>query len=111
MNATHYSNLKRIRDILLADENEISDDFSDNQGSDSNSEYDFVATESDDISDGEHISKESDSLNSEGEQSDVITASQPEILQKAGTTWSMHPNLVENRIAAANIIKKTLMKS
>ncbi|CAF1275687.1 unnamed protein product [Rotaria sordida] len=54
----------------------------DNQGSDSDSEYDFVATESDNTSNSEHISEESDLPNSDIEQGDVITASQPETLQK-----------------------------
>ncbi|CAF4683577.1 unnamed protein product, partial [Rotaria sp. Silwood2] len=77
-----------------------------NQGSDSDSEYDFVATESDDISDSEHMSEESDSSNSDFEQGDVVTTSQRETLQKAGTTWSIHPNLVHSCIVAANIMKK-----
>ncbi|CAF2367531.1 unnamed protein product [Rotaria sp. Silwood2] len=66
----------------------------DNQGSDSDREYDFVATESDDTSDSEHISEDFDSSNSDIEQGDVVTISEPETLQKAGTTWSMHSNLV-----------------
>ncbi|CAF1258452.1 unnamed protein product [Rotaria sordida] len=82
MNTTQKSNLKRIRDILLTDEHEINNNFSDNQGSDSDSEYDFVATESDDTSNSEHISEESDLSNSDTEQDDVVTANQPETLQK-----------------------------
>jgi hypothetical protein len=83
MNATHKSNLKRIRDVLLADENEIHNDFSDNQGSDSaDSDYDFVANESDDTSNSEHISEESDLSNSDIEQGDAVTASQPENITK-----------------------------
>ncbi|CAF4594991.1 unnamed protein product, partial [Rotaria socialis] len=48
MSAIPKSNIKRIRDILLADENRINNDVNDNQGSDSDSESDFLATESDD---------------------------------------------------------------
>ncbi|CAF5006306.1 unnamed protein product, partial [Rotaria socialis] len=51
--------------ILLADENRINNDVNDNQGSDSDSESDFLATESDDTSNSEHISKESDLSNSD----------------------------------------------
>ncbi|CAF5224792.1 unnamed protein product, partial [Rotaria magnacalcarata] len=45
MSAIPKSNLKRIRDILLADESGIDNDVNDNQGSDSDSDYDFLATE------------------------------------------------------------------
>ncbi|CAM4840405.1 unnamed protein product, partial [Rotaria magnacalcarata] len=50
MSAIPKSNIKRIRDILLADENRINNDVNDNQGSDSDSDSDFLATESDDTS-------------------------------------------------------------
>ncbi|CAF3018952.1 unnamed protein product [Rotaria socialis] len=92
MSAIHKSNLKRIRDILLADENKINNDVNGNQGSDSDSESDFLATESNDTSNSEHISKESDLSNSDFEHGDVITVSQPETLKKNGVTWSMCPN-------------------
>ncbi|CAF1300771.1 unnamed protein product [Rotaria sordida] len=78
----------------------------DNQGSDSDSEYDFVGTESDDRSNSEHISEESDLSNFDIEQGDVVTTSQPETLQKDGIIRSMYPKLEESRIAAANIMKK-----
>ncbi|CAF4319228.1 unnamed protein product, partial [Rotaria magnacalcarata] len=48
MSAIPKSNLKRIRDILLAEENGISNDVNGNQGSNSDSDSDFLATESDD---------------------------------------------------------------
>ncbi|CAM4958383.1 unnamed protein product [Rotaria socialis] len=73
MSAIPKSNLKRIRDILLADENGINNDVNDNQGSDSDSESDFLATESDDTSNSEHISEESDLSNSDFEHCDVVT--------------------------------------
>ncbi|CAM4942568.1 unnamed protein product [Rotaria socialis] len=92
MSAIPKSNIKRIRDILLADENRINNDVNDNQGSDSDSESDFLATESDDTSNSEHISKESDLSNSDFEHGDVVTVSQPETLKKNGVTWSMYPN-------------------
>ncbi|CAF1182281.1 unnamed protein product [Rotaria sordida] len=79
---------------------------SDNQGSDSDSEYDFVGTESVDTSNNEHISEESDLSNFDIEQGDVVTTSQPETLQKDGIIRSMYPKLEESRIAAANIMKK-----
>ncbi|CAF3337934.1 unnamed protein product [Rotaria socialis] len=82
MSAIPKSNLKRIRDILLADENGINNDVNDNQGSDSDSEFDFLATESDDTSNSEHISEESDLSNSDFEHDDVVTVSQPETLKK-----------------------------
>ncbi|CAF1288449.1 unnamed protein product [Rotaria sordida] len=82
MNATHKSNLKQIRDTLLVDENEINNDFSDNQESDSESEYDFAVTESNDTFNSEHISEESDLSNFDIEQGDVVTASRPETLRK-----------------------------
>ncbi|CAM4965128.1 unnamed protein product [Rotaria socialis] len=82
------SNLKRIRDILLADENGINNDVNDSQGSDSDSDSDFLATESDDTSNSEHISEESDLSNSDFEHGDVVTVSQPETLKKNGVTWS-----------------------
>ncbi|CAF3727135.1 unnamed protein product [Rotaria socialis] len=72
MSAIPKSNIKRIRDILLADENKINNDVNDNQGSDSDSE--------------------SDLSNSDFEHGDVVTVSQPETLKKNGVTWSMCPN-------------------
>ncbi|CAF5189769.1 unnamed protein product, partial [Rotaria magnacalcarata] len=55
------------------DENGISNDANDNQGSDSNSDSDFLATELDDTSNSEHISEESDLSNSDFEHGDVVT--------------------------------------
>ncbi|CAF4918967.1 unnamed protein product [Rotaria socialis] len=88
MSAIPKSNLKRIRDVLLTDENRINNDVNDNQGSDSDSESDFLATESDDTSNSEHISEESDLSNSDFEHGDVVTVSQPETLKKDGVTWT-----------------------
>src|ERR1700722_16499682 len=106
MNTTYRSNLKRIQEILLTDKNEMDDDIIDGQDSDLDSEYDIAATESDDTSANEHISGQSDSSNSDIDQGDTVTDSQPEPLQKAGATWSIHPNSVQGRISAANIMKK-----
>ncbi|CAF4844570.1 unnamed protein product, partial [Rotaria socialis] len=50
--------------------------------SDSDSESDFLATESDDTSNSEHISEESDLSNSDFEHGDVVTISQSETLKK-----------------------------
>ncbi|CAF1255686.1 unnamed protein product, partial [Rotaria sordida] len=77
----------------------------DNQGSDSDSEYDFVGTESDVTSNSEHISEESDLSNFDIEQGDVVTTSQPETLQKDGITRSMYPKLEESRITILNAFK------
>ncbi|CAF1227272.1 unnamed protein product [Rotaria sordida] len=63
----------------------------DNQGSDSDSEYDFVGTESVDTSNNEHISEESDLSNFDIEQGDVVTTSQPETLQKDGIIRQSRP--------------------
>ncbi|CAM4988832.1 unnamed protein product, partial [Rotaria socialis] len=49
---------------------------------------DFLATESDDTSNSEHISEESDLSNSDFEHGDVVTVSQPETLKKDGVTWT-----------------------
>ncbi|CAF5209280.1 unnamed protein product, partial [Rotaria magnacalcarata] len=106
MSAIPKSDLKRIRDILLADENGISNDVNDNQGSDSDSDSDFLATESDDTSNSEHISEESDLSNSDFEHGDVVTVSQPETLKKNGVIWSIYPSLEQSRTAAANVMKK-----
>ncbi|CAF5181164.1 unnamed protein product [Rotaria magnacalcarata] len=103
------SNLKRIRDILLADENGINNDVNDNQGSDSDNDSDFLATESDDTSNSEHISEESDLSNSDFEHDDVVTVSQPETLKKNGVIWSIYPSLEQCRTAAANVGKKSLV--
>ncbi|CAF1560916.1 unnamed protein product [Rotaria sordida] len=105
MDAIYKSNLKRIQEILLTDNNE-SDDIGDGQDSDSDSEYDPIVTESDDTSTNEHISEESDLSNSDIDQSDIATDSQPETLKKAGVTWSIHSIPVQGRISAANIMKK-----
>ncbi|CAF5194746.1 unnamed protein product [Rotaria magnacalcarata] len=86
MSPVPKSNLKRIRNILLADENGINNDLNDNQGSDSDSDSDFLATGSDDTSNSEHISEESDLSNSDFEHGDVVTVSQPETLKKNGVT-------------------------
>ncbi|CAF1931286.1 unnamed protein product [Rotaria magnacalcarata] len=88
------ANLKRIRDILLADENGINNDVNDNQGSDSDNDSDFLATESDDTSNSEHISEESDLSNSDFEHGDVATVSQPETLKKNGVIWSIYPSTI-----------------
>ncbi|CAF3223579.1 unnamed protein product [Rotaria socialis] len=109
MSAIPKSNLKRIRDILLADENGFSNDVNDNQGSDSDSDSDFLATESDDTSNSEHVSEESDLSNSDFEHGDVVTVSQPETLKKNGAIWSIYPNLEQSRTAAANVMKKRLI--
>ncbi|CAF2442654.1 unnamed protein product [Rotaria sp. Silwood2] len=61
------------------------------------SEYDFVATQSDDTSNSEHISEESDLSNSDIEQDHVVTFSQSETLQKDGITWSMYPDISQSR--------------
>ncbi|CAF0947299.1 unnamed protein product [Rotaria sordida] len=71
MNAIQKSNLKRIGDIILTDENEIDDNISAGQNSDSDSEYDPDAIESDDTSANEHISEESDSSCSDIDQDDI----------------------------------------
>ena len=109
MSTIPKTNLKRIRDILLADEHGINNDVNDDQSSDSNSESDFLATESDDTSNSEHISEESDLSNSDFEHGDVVTISQPETLKRNGVTWSMYPNSEQSRTAAANVIKKRLV--
>ncbi|CAF1412191.1 unnamed protein product [Rotaria magnacalcarata] len=82
MSVIPKSNLKRIRDIPLADENGINNDVSGDQGSDSDRESGFLPTESDDISNSEHISEESDLSNTHFEHGDVVTISQPETLKK-----------------------------
>ncbi|CAF5225554.1 unnamed protein product, partial [Rotaria magnacalcarata] len=107
MSAIPKSNLKRIRDILLADENGINNDANNNQGSDSDSDSDFLATESDDTCNSEHISEESDLSHSDFEHGDVVTVSQPETLKKNGVTWSIYSSLEQSRTAAANVMKKT----
>ncbi|CAF4278018.1 unnamed protein product [Rotaria sordida] len=105
MDTIHKSNLKRIQEILLTDNNE-SDDIGDGQHSDSDSKYDPIVTESDDTSTNEHISEESDSSDSAIDQSDIATNSQSETLQKTGVTWSIHSIPVQGRISAADITKK-----
>ncbi|CAF1524604.1 unnamed protein product, partial [Rotaria sordida] len=85
----HKSNLKRIHEVSLRDKNQI-DDMGDDQVCDSDSEYDPIVTESDDTFTNEYISEESDSSNSDIDQSDIATDSQPEALQKTGVTWSIH---------------------
>ncbi|CAF4104055.1 unnamed protein product, partial [Didymodactylos carnosus] len=82
------------------DDNETLDNFIDSQDSDSNNDYDYVASESDDISTDEHVSEESDSSNSDIDQGDVATDTQPQILEKAGVVWSINPNPVQGRISA-----------
>ncbi|CAF4362258.1 unnamed protein product, partial [Rotaria sordida] len=89
MDTIHKSNLKRIGEILLTDNNET-DDIGDGQDSDLDSEYDPIVTESDVTSTNKHISEESDSSNSDIDQSDIATDSQLETLQKTGVTWSIH---------------------
>ncbi|CAM2715560.1 unnamed protein product [Rotaria socialis] len=87
-----------------ADENRINNDVNDNQGSDSDSESDFLATESDDTSNSEHISKESDLSNSDFEHGDVVTVSQPETLKKNGVTWSQQRNLSTMKTKRSTIL-------
>ncbi|CAF1304382.1 unnamed protein product [Rotaria magnacalcarata] len=82
MSVIPKSNLKRIRDIPLADKNGINNDVNGDQDSDSDRESDFLTTESDDISNSEHISEESDLSNTHFEHGDVVTISQPETLKK-----------------------------
>ncbi|CAF4210444.1 unnamed protein product, partial [Rotaria sordida] len=106
MNTIQKSNLKRIRNIILTDENEIDDNISAGQNSDSDSEYDPDAIESDDTSANEHISEESDSSCSDIDQDDIGRDDQPDTLEKDGVTWSMYPKQVQGRIPAANVMKK-----
>ncbi|UJR18282.1 hypothetical protein I4U23_005185 [Adineta vaga] len=70
MNNTSKSNLKRIRDLLLSDENE--DDYITSQDSDLENDYDFVPDESDDTSTDEHISEESDASDDDEDQSEIF---------------------------------------
>lgn len=54
----------------------------------------LIVTESDDTSTNEHISEESNSSISDIDQGDIVADIQPETLEKAGVTWSIHPNPV-----------------
>ena len=95
MNHTYRSNVKRIRDLLLSDT--IEDAYVTGENSDSDNDSDFVPIESDDTSTNEHISEDSDILNSDDDdQCDVYTDDQPEILEKAGIVWSIHTNPAQN---------------
>ncbi|CAF1941207.1 unnamed protein product [Rotaria magnacalcarata] len=87
MSVIPKSNLKRIRDIPLADKNGINSDVNGDQDSDSDRESDFLTTESDDISNSEHISEESDLSNTHFEH---------------GSTYS---NSEQRCTAAANVMK------
>ena len=70
MNHTYRSNVKRIRDLLLSDT--IEDDHVASENSNPDNDSDFMPIESDDTSTNEHISEDSDILNSDDDdQCDV----------------------------------------
>ncbi|UJR07004.1 hypothetical protein I4U23_011293 [Adineta vaga] len=70
-------------------------------------DYDYVPVESDDTSASEHVSQESAASNDDDDdQANVYTVDQPEKLEKAGITWSIHTNPTKGRIPAYNIMKK-----
>ncbi|CAF4192422.1 unnamed protein product [Rotaria magnacalcarata] len=54
----------------------------------------------------EHISEQSDFSDSDINQAAMTTDKQPETLEKAGITWSIHSNTVQGRISATNTMKK-----
>ncbi|CAF1585640.1 unnamed protein product, partial [Adineta steineri] len=106
MNPILKSNLKRIGEILLIDDNEIDDPINEDLESDSDdSDYEAVVPDSDDTSTDEYISSQYDSSDSDVDQNNSLV-SQPSTLEKNEIVWSIDPNPVQGRIGAANIMKK-----
>lgn len=101
------SNLKRIREILLTNNNnEFDNTVSEDDESDSDSDYSAPETESDDTSTDECISEKDDSSDSYISDDNTNTNIQPKSIQKDGVTWSIRNSEEYGRRRAANIIKK-----
>ncbi|CAF1262637.1 unnamed protein product [Rotaria sordida] len=106
---TTKSNLKRIREIILTDNdnnNEFDDTVFEDDESNSDSDYSPSGTESDDTSTDECISKEDDSSDSHISDDDISTNTQPESVEKGGITWSIHNSKDHGRLRATSIMKK-----
>ncbi|CAF4284616.1 unnamed protein product, partial [Rotaria sordida] len=100
---TTKSNLKRIREIILTDNdnnNEFDDTVFEDDESNSDSDYSPSGTESDDTSTDECISKEDDSSDSHISDDDISTNTQPESVEKGGITWSIHNSKDHGRLRA-----------
>lgn len=106
---TSKTNLKRIREIYLRNDNDdldntVSED--DKSGSDSDSDYCGSETESNDTSTDEYISKDDDSSDSYATDNDININTQPDSLEKNGIRWTKECNTNHGRLRATNIIKK-----
>ncbi|CAF2362638.1 unnamed protein product [Rotaria sp. Silwood2] len=81
--------------MLLTDKNEADDNKNQYPYSDSQSEYDILATELGDTSTDEHISEQLDSSNSDIDKNDTVTHSQSETAEKGGALWFTCPDSLE----------------
>ncbi|CAF3081518.1 unnamed protein product [Rotaria sp. Silwood2] len=87
--------------------NEPDDDISEDEKLESDSDYLFSGTESDDTSTDECISKEDDSTDSYvSDDDDINSNTQPDTIEKGGVTWSAQNNKSSGRFRATNILKK-----
>ncbi|CAF1044065.1 unnamed protein product [Rotaria sordida] len=101
------TNLKRIRKILITDNtNEFTDNISEDDESNSDPDYSFSNTESDDTSTDECISKE-DSSYAHFSDDDTHINAQPKSTEKGGVSWSTERPTVQGRVHAINIMKTT----
>jgi hypothetical protein len=94
--------------ILLTNNtnDEIDEDFSEDDDSNSDSDYCFSGTESDDTSGDEHISQEDDSSDSYVSNHDINVDKQPDTIEKGGIVWSTQKIPSSGRLRATNILKK-----
>ncbi|CAF1224457.1 unnamed protein product [Adineta steineri] len=106
---TSKTNLKRIREIYLRNDNDdldntVSEDDKSSSGSDS--DYCGSETESNDTSTDEYISKDDDSSDSYAADNDTNINIQPDTLEKNGVRWTKECNSNHGRLRATNILKK-----
>src|ERR1700722_12708564 len=101
------SNLKRIREILLTNNNnEFDNTVSEDDESNSDPDYSVSETESDDTSTDECISKEDVSSDSYISDDYINIHTQRKSVEKGGVTWLIQNREDHGRIRATNMIKK-----
>jgi hypothetical protein len=114
---TTNPNLKRSRDFSTSNSTNEFDNISEDDESNSDTDYHISETESDDISTDEFISHNedlSDSYASDNDLSDsyvnddndTCKHAQPEFVEKNGISWSSQKTQVLGRLRATNILKK-----
>lgn len=114
---TTNPNLKRSRESSTSNSTNEFDNISEDDESNSDTDYHISETESDDISTDEFISQNEDSSDSYAsdndlsdsyvhDDNDIVKHAQPEFVEKNGISWSSQKTQVPGRLSAINILLK-----